>query len=127
MAENTSFVPHVLWRSTDSSVLGSTLDHLLLCKRLGQDLTPCDAWLFVGHRNVFAFLSITSADIQVGSISSSCYLFSCGAVLDKSFREAIVIDLYLTNSQRTAAFLRSPAGVGKHWIVASRPSVTRSY
>lgn len=127
MAENIPYVPRILCCSTNFSVLRSTLDHLLLCKRLGQYLTPCDAWLLVGHRNVFVFLSITSANIQIGRFSSSCYLFSCSAMLDKSFREAIVIDLYLTNSQRTTAFLRSPAEVGKYWMVVSRPSVTPSY
>lgn len=75
-----------------------------LVEKVKPYLTPHAAWFLVGHRNMFAFLCVASASIQIGIISSSCCLFSCSAMLDRSLCEAIVTDLYLASGQRTTAY-----------------------
>lgn len=75
-----------------------------LVEKVRPYLTPRAAWFLEGHRDMFAFLYVTSTSIQIDIISSSCYLFSCSAMLDKCLCEAIVTYVYLASGQRTTAY-----------------------
>lgn len=88
-----------------------------LVEKVMPHLTPRAAWFLVGHRNMFAFLCVASTSAQIGIVSSSCYLFSCSAMLDKSLCEAIVTSLFGKRSEDNRLLLRSPVEVGKYCIV----------
>lgn len=84
----------------------SFIQHIKSCplvEKVRPYLTPCATWFLDGHRDMLAFLCVASTSIQIGIISSSCYLFSCSAMLDKCLCEAIVTYLYLASGQRTTA------------------------